>query len=184
MTAPVEIEVKLRVADHAAVSDALHVAGAVVVERVEEVNAFLDDGSLHASDRGLRVRTAWVTPSDGGPPMRRATLTYKGPKRPGPFKQRVELESGLDRPDAAAALLKELGFAEVLRFLKQRTRWRLMGCTVELDTVEELGDAGNFVEVEGPTVQAIQAVRTRLGLDDAPEEPRSYAALVAEARGG
>ena len=77
-------------------------------------------------------------------------------------------------------LLTSIGFVEVLRFAKRRESWRLAGCRVELD---ELPKLGCFVEIEGPSEEAIQAVREQLGLVDSESVTRGYPELLSAACG-
>ena len=170
---PLEIEIKLRVADHDLVRDRLRAAGAERVGVVTETNRFFDDGSLAAGGCGLRVRT------NAGDAGQRHVVTFKGPRQPGELKIREEIEFDTNDAAATAAVLEKLGLSPALSFAKTRETWRLGGCTVELDDLPELG---RFTEIEGPTEAAVLAVRSTLGLDDAAVEPEGYATLIARRR--
>ncbi len=171
----VELEAKLAVDSHDEVRVRLPAVGADRMGFVLETNAIFDSASrsLLANDEGLRVRGLDVI--DG--PARPATLTYKGPKRPGPLKQREEIEVSISDAQAARSLLVALGFVEALTFQKRRETWALDECHIELD---ELPHLGHFVEVEGPDGDAVHGVLERLGLSDRPIIKTSYIALLID----
>ena len=171
----VEIEAKMKLADREAMIQRLKSAGGSVVEELFETNVFFDtpDGSLRNSDSGLRVRSE-VNVNE--PEASRVVITHKGPRLPGPIKQRAETEMDVLDPDDAAALFEALGFAEQIRFEKRRQRWRLDDCTIELD---ELPEIGRFIEIEGPGEEPVMAVRRKLGLADEPMIREGYASMVA-----
>ncbi|RIK62839.1 MAG: hypothetical protein DCC65_16970 [Planctomycetota bacterium] len=198
----VELECKLAVADHESVRERLRASGAVRLCCVLERNRLFDDErkSLLAAGCGLRVRDIRVL--DGDPAAAPATLTFKGPVLPGPFKRREEIEMPIGDADAMARLLEALGYRPWIAFEKRRESWRLPGdvpgaeaagdsraaepaasggCVVELD---ELPRLGCFVEVEGPTHDAIRRALFALGLDPAGCIRQGYPALVAECAGG
>jgi len=172
---PLEIEVKFRVDSHDGVRAKLARLGAARVGAVLEANHIFDkaDRSLSAADCGLRVRT--MTAFDGGP--RTATLTFKGPRQPGPFKAREEIETAIGDADAAGAILTSLGFVEAVSYEKRRETWRLGDCEIELD---ELPHLGRYVEIEGPDETAVRAARESLGLRDAASIRETYIALVVQ----
>lgn len=170
---PVELEAKIPVDTHQPVQDALRAAGAIYRGRVLEVNHLLDrdDYSLRNEGCGLRVRT--VTVEDGNDPG--ATMTFKGPKRDGPFKQREEHETKVGDALAALAILRTLGYTRELVFEKRRETWQLGDCTIELDELPELG---RFVEIEGPSEEAITMLLAKLGLDASHSIAESYVGLL------
>ena len=142
---------------------------------VLETDHFFDtsDRRLYQTDCGLRVRQWRSLAADGGSG---ATLTFKGPRQAGELKIREELETALDSPVAISATLEHLGFSEHIRYEKRREIWRLDDCEVTLD---ELPQLGWFVEIEGPTVRAVDTIRTRLNLGDCPLVSETYVHLVA-----
>lgn len=172
---PVELEAKIRVDDHAPIRDALRTAGANYLGRVLEINHLLDrdDCSLRDTGCGLRVRSIVVL--DGTGPG--ATMTFKGPKQAGAFKQREEHETPIADADAALAILRGLGHTRELVFEKRRETWQLADCTVELDEIPVLG---SFVEVEGPSAEAIQDVLEALQLNANDNINDSYVAMLAD----
>lgn len=170
---PVEIEAKMAVSSLDPVRARLQEAGATHVSDVMELNTFFDteDRSLLAADEGLRLRVNRA--STGG--MERNILTYKGPRQHGPLKSRDELEVEVTSAPDAAALLERLGFLRMLSFEKKRQSWKLADCKVELD---ELPHLGSYVEIEGPTQDAVMKTRQLLKLDDRPIVKASYIALL------
>lgn len=172
---PVELECKVRVSSLAEVRETLRAAGAEYLGRGLETNRLFDreDSALRDSGCGLRIRS--VTAEDG--PSILATLTFKGPRQPGPFKCREELEVTLGDPAAMAAILRSLGYGERILFEKRRETWLLASCRVELD---ELPVLGTFVEIEGPDGATIQQVRQQIGLADQEALSQSYVSMVAE----
>jgi len=175
---PIELEIKLRVADHDAVRRALEARGARFVSCVMETNYILDDaaGSLRQRGEGLRVRVNQTVRGEAQPP----TLTFKGPRQPSAMKRREERETIIGDPDATLAILKSLGLTPVIQYEKQRESWIVDDCRVELDHVERLG---SFVEIEGPTEHSIEAVRVAIELSTAESIRKSYVRMVAELSG-
>jgi adenylate cyclase class 2 len=174
---PLEIEAKMKVDDLAALRRRLAAAGAKRAGEYLETNTFYDTpgASLRRAGRGLRLRAN----RDVRTGRTTHIVTFKGPRRAGPLKKRMELEFAVDDPAAFARVLKELGFVVSIRFRKRRQSWKLRGCSVDLDQLPSLGC---FVEIEGPGDRQIMRVRTILGLADRPLIVQSYAALMARRR--
>lgn len=172
---PVEIEAKFKVDSHDAIRAALPETGAERLGRVLETNHIFDNKTrtLLSSGQGLRVRHCRAEDGDDPP----ATLTYKGPRQPGPMKTREEIEVRLDDPAAGRMLLERLGFVEAVRFEKRRESWRLGDCRIELDEVPHLGC---YVEIEGPDESAICRAQEKLGLGKCEIIRASYIALLVE----
>ncbi len=168
----IEIEAKVRADDLTVVVARLQELDAEHVGGMREVNIFLDSAErrLNTADRGLRVRT--IDHADG---RRGTAVTYKGPRKPGKLKARREIEFAVDDVDATIALFAELGYREVIRFEKRRTRYRLDGCVIELDRLPYLG---TFVEIEGPGDKAVVAAQLKLGLGEHPLIKSSYVAML------
>lgn len=172
----IEIEAKMRLADPAALESRLNdVAGEPIAEMVES-DVFLDtaDKRLHARDCGLRVREEAHLFGDSPD---RARITYKGRREAGPIKRREELELGITSVDTAVLLLERLGYHVQIRFQKHRRRWHLNDCYIEVD---ELPHIGSFVEIEGPSEEAVMAVRETLGLGEVPLLQQPYVAMLEE----
>ena len=168
-----EIEAKFRVASHEPVRERLMAEGARFLERVREQNEILDgpDAELQRRGCGLRIREK----IDENGKSVGATVTYKGPRRPGPLKSREEVEIHIDDAAAARRIFAGLGFNAVLSYEKRRESWRVDDCRVELDEPPHIG---LFVEIEGPGEAAIRAVQEKLGLKSDDIEPESYVAML------
>lgn len=174
---PTELESKMKVDSHQTTRDRLRDAGAVYVGNVLETNRILDrpDGHLLRTGCGLRIRRIRIL--EGAGP--RDSITFKGVKIPGKFKQREEHETQIDDADALSAILAALGYSDKIVFEKRRESWRLNTCTVELD---ELPQLGFFVEVEGPSESEVESTLIRLGLSDQQSITDSYVALLMAGR--
>lgn len=182
----IEIEIKLRLADPAAMREQLSVVGASPLGAVLENNTYFDapDARLRRSDCGLRIRTmrpvGGTVKSKTGPshaaPLR-AVLTYKGPRRDGELKVRTEEEMTIGSPDTAQAILAALDYYPTLSFQKRRESFRLGEARIELD---ELPALGFFLEIEADDEETVQTARKALGLDDEPTITKNYIEMVAE----
>ncbi len=174
-----EIELKVAVASHSEVLDALRAAGAEEAGTCVQTDRFFDtpDRSLLHGDRGLRIRRT-ETPADApsGAGEAGTLVTFKGPRRsPEGLKVRSEYETAIDDGQTLARIFEACGLEAMLTIQKRRRTWRLGGCAVELD---ELPVIGLFVEIEGPDEAAVEAVRERLGLGGEPITD-SYVAMIA-----
>lgn len=171
----IEIEAKFRISDPEAIREKLLSAGAEATGTVMEDNTYFDtpDASLHRNDCGLRIRT--VKPTNGG--AERSVLTYKGPRREGELKIRVEEEIAIDSPDTAHAILSALGYQATVSFQKRRESFGLGDARIELD---ELPDLGFFLEIEADDEETVQTTRKTLGLKNAPTVTQTYAEIVAD----
>ena len=174
-TVNLEIEAKYRVESHDLIRDRLVAMGAEPLGTVVETNEILDsaDGSLRRRGCGVRVRAT----IDEETRERSATMTFKGPVRPGPFKSREEQEIEVSDADTAVLLLRGLGFVRMLWYQKRRESWRLDNCRIELDEPPQIG---LFVEIEVPGEAAISAVAKKLGLSGAVHEKASYVRMLLE----
>ena len=169
-----EIEAKFRIANPGPLRARLQELEAQPLSCVLETNHLFDtsDRRLYQTDCGLRVRQWRSLAADGGSG---ATLTFKGPRQAGELKIREEYEAEFNDPDAISTILEHLGFSEHIRYEKRRETWRLDDGEVTLD---ELPRLGWFTEIEGPTVRAVEAIRTRLNLGDCPLVQETYVHLV------
>ena len=169
-----EIEAKLKIDSHELVRQRLAELSATFVSHVLETNVIYDsaDGLLRASGRALRVRHCETLK---GQPVA-STLTFKGPRQPGPFKSRPEVETVIEDPPAAETILVELGYVVRLRFQKRRETWKLNRCTIALD---ELPYLGLFVEIEGPDADVVTQLQQQLKLGDTPHTESSYPSMLA-----
>jgi adenylate cyclase class 2 len=174
-----EVEIKFRLRERTEPERRLRALGATYAGTVLEQNTLFDseDRALAREDRALRIRTAR---SIEDPMASRSTLTWKGPRSPGPLKDREEHETEIASADALRAILAALGLRPVLAFEKQRSTWHLGEAEVVIDEIEGLG---TFLEIEAerPAIEAaIRALALRDPALGAEVEQRSYPELLRE----
>jgi adenylate cyclase class 2 len=165
-----ETEAKFYVRNLAAIQARLEKMGARLIQpRVLETNLRFDlpDGSLVRRFEVLRLR------QDSA-----ARLTYKGPaERIEGIQSRPEIEVEVGDFETARRLLESLGYQVVAVYEKYRQVYSLElkhgGLRVFLDELPY----GDFVEIEGATVEAIFTASKQLGLDLKAAIPASYLAL-------
>jgi adenylate cyclase class 2 len=171
----IEIEAKIKVDSLEPIAERLKEAGGKFEGELSQRDTYFNDtkGSLTKSGSGLRLRREV---SDDG---EKTVMTFKGPKKKGPFKSRQEIEVGLgeDGFSGMVDLLGGIGFEQVLVFEKKRNLWLLDGCQVCLDEVPLLG---NFVEVEGPDEHVIAEVLSKIQLYGLEHINKGYAKLMRE----
>ena len=145
-----ELELKARVDDPAALEAALVRGGAELVFRGEMRDRRFDrDGILERRDEVLRLRTYRGTTSYG-------VLAWKGPvsvKRG--YKRREERETRLEDPDAALAILEQLGYEVVMRIDRTIAEYRLAQAAVRIEWYPAMDV---LVEVEGEPRAIEQAI--------------------------
>ena len=117
-----EIEAKIKVEQLTGYADRLEQLHASFDGQVVQRDHFFDrpDRSLRTSDSGLRVRQ--VTSDSAG---QDALICFKGPRQPGQYKSRQEIEFSVSSASSAKELLTGLGFEVTLIFEKRRRLWRL-----------------------------------------------------------
>src|SRR5882672_2103529 len=171
---PIEIEAKMKVEGFEAVLAALREHHSKALGEHIETDAFFDtpDRALLAADKGLRLRVA----VDVNTKHSEALLTHKGPVGHGALKKRQEIQTIVADPQAMARLLEQLEFMQWLRYQKRRQSWQLDNCRVELDEIPHLG---KFVEIEGPSDEAVMKVREKLGLAGLTLLKASYVAMLS-----
>lgn len=166
-----EIEVKLFQPDLAIVAQRLEQLGAALTApRIYERNVRFDtvDSALARADEVLRLRQDT-----------RIRLTFKGAAEAAPntaqngIRARFEAELEVSDFDQMALILGRLGYHPVMIYEKYRTTYLIDGVEVVLDEMPY----GNFVELEGESVEAIEAVITRLDLHETPRYSASYVLL-------
>jgi len=169
-----EIEIKFAVKDIKAVTERLRKLGfRIAVGRHREKNYLFDDasGNLRHAGKLLRVRQ---TPSS-------QTLTYKGPISTGSkLKHREEIECRIEQAEIVIRILEEVGFKVRTEYSKYRTVFEKDRFNISLDETE----AGNFLEVEGPSDEEITKLGERLGYSERDFVRRTYAELIGETRSG
>jgi len=166
-----EIEIKVHVKDLGQLEERLVALGAEMLHpRQHEINLRFDraDRSLSKQAQVLRLRQD-----------NQARLTYKGP---GIAQQgvriRQEIEFTVSDFDAARLFLEALGFEVYTGYEKYRTTYRYDQCEIVLDEMPY----GYFYEIEGPDVETIREVNTRLGLRWDAEVALSYTELFQQLR--
>jgi len=148
-----EIEAKFYVSDLDKIkSRFLSLEAHLIQERVLETNIRFDlpDGGLRSEGRVLRLRQDTET-----------RLTYKGP---GTNEQgilsRTEIEFTVEDFEKAKQFIEALGYQKLVYYEKYRTTYDLDGCHIMLDELPY----GNFVEIEGEGVEAVQLIASKLNL--------------------
>ncbi|HYR42065.1 MAG TPA: class IV adenylate cyclase [Terriglobia bacterium] len=168
-----EIEIKFAVKDMKAIAEKLRKMGfRVAVGRHPEKNYLFDDSaeSLQKAGKLLRVRK---TPSG-------QTVTYKGPiSAASKLKHREEIECRIEDADVLIRILQEAGFRIRTEYSKYRTVFEKEGFNISLDETE----AGNYLEVEGPSDEEITKLGEKLGYSEKDFVRRTYAELIGEKRG-
>ena len=168
-----EIEIKFVVKDTKTVTEKLRKLGfRISVGRHRELNYLFDDGSgsLQTAGKLLRVRK---TPSS-------QTLTFKGPiLATSKLKHREEIECRIESAETTIRILQEVGFKVRTEYSKYRTVFEKEGFNVSLDETE----AGNYLEVEGPSDEEITELGTKLGYSEQDFVRRTYAELIRDKRG-
>ncbi len=173
-----EIEAKFYVQDLPAIEEGLRGLGCKLVEpRVFERNLRFDnpDGSLTLERRVLRLRQ----PAPSGYPEGSGVLTYKSPMLPGQeVSVRQEIEVVVSDLVTAQHLLEALGYRVTVMYEKWRTTYRMGPVEVVLDELPY----GNFVEIEGHSLEEIRSAARQLDLAWKARIPNSYLGLFEQLR--
>ena len=177
-----EIEAKFYVRDLERIATRLHELKARLIQpRLLETNLRFDlpDSRLRSEGRVLRLRRDTE-----------ARLTYKdsGKNERGAL-QRTEIEFTVGNFEKAQRFLEALGYQKLFEYEKYRTTYLLesgsklpevheqahglQSCHIMLDELPY----GNFVEIEGEPVSAIQRVAEEMALDWSTAIPASYSVL-------
>ena len=167
----IEIEAKIRVESLEPVRERLAGLGVKCAGTVYQRDIYFDSAGneMKRGDRALRLRIEKTEAKQ------KIKLTYKGPRQGGAFKNRVEIEFGVDDERAAGELLNELGYRQGVIVEKTREVYRFGDCEIGLDS---LSGVGLFVEIEGASEEAIHAVQKTLGLAEFAHTSESYASMV------
>jgi adenylate cyclase class IV len=167
-----EIEIKLPVADLAALIRHLQRLGAVSLGRVFEKNTLYDTPESDLRRGGSLLRLRVETPAGSTfvlPGLPSAVLTFKAPPASAllgggravvrsRYKERLERELTIPQPSRWNQILTSLGFRPGFCYSKYRTSFRLPGLHVDLDETP----VGTFLELEG-IPKAIERVAGVLG---------------------
>ena len=166
-----ETEAKFYVTDLERMAARLKGLNAPLVQaRVLETNFRFDlpDGSLSSNGRVLRLRHDT-----------QARLTYKGAgQNKSGVLDRQEIEFIVEDDQKARQFLEALGYRKSMYYEKYRTTYELKDALIMLDELPY----GSFLEIEGETVEQIQALSEKLHLDWNAAIPSSYTALFENLR--
>ena|SRR5215475_11776649 len=167
-----EIEIKFVVKNTKTMIEKLRKLGfRVATARHLEKNYLLDDvsGNLLKTGKLLRIRK---TASN-------QTVTYKGPiLATSKLKHREEIECRIEQADVLLRILEEVGYKVRTEYSKCRTVFEKDGFSISLDETE----AGNYLEVEGPSDEEITKLGEKLGYSEQDFVRRTYAELIGERR--
>ncbi|PWB70072.1 MAG: class IV adenylate cyclase [Anaerolineales bacterium] len=147
----------------------------LIQDRVLETNIRFDlpDGGLRSEGRVLRLRQDTE-----------ARLTYKSAStNEQGVLSRTEIEFAVEDHDKARQFLEALGYRKLVYYEKYRMTYELRQTSGVLTHVmlDEL-PYGNFVEIEGESVESIRAVAKALQLNWEAAVPTSYHALFERLR--
>jgi predicted adenylyl cyclase CyaB len=167
-----EIEIKFPVKETKTITEKLRKLGfRISVGRHRERNLLFDEPSDRLLRQGklLRVRQ---TPSG-------QTVTFKGPiSTASKLKHREEIECRVEDAETLMRILTEVGFTVRTEYSKYRTVFEKPGFNISLDETE----AGNYIEVEGPSDEEITRLGEKLGYSERDFIRRTYAEMIAERR--
>jgi len=163
---PIEIEKKYRLTEkqREEVRARLPEIGAKPEGEEFEINTLYTGDAIELGQAVLRLRRI----DD------RAVLTYK--ERVGTrtdIKEQLELETGLDNPDAIEFILEALGYYPALVYEKRRETWRLGATEIVVDELP----FGLFMEIEGEE-QSIRDIESKLAIKRLIVEQLTYPRLT------
>jgi len=168
-----EIEAKFYVLDLEKIkSRLLSLEARLIQERVLEINIRFDlpDGGLSSEGRVLRLRQDTDT-----------RLTYKGP---GSSEQgvlsRTEIEFSVGDFEKAIQFLEALEYQKIFYYEKYRTVYAVQISGVSIHVMLDELPYGNFVEIEGGSVEVVQEAAKQLNLKMDNAIPASYHMLFRD----
>ena len=148
--------------------------GGLIQERVLETNIRFDlpGARLRAEGRVLRLRRDTE-----------ARLTYKGAsENVEGVLSREEIEFVVEDFEKAKRFLEALGYQKLVYYEKYRTTYAMQSSEGFLYVMLDELPYGNFVEVEGGTVESIRAITNQLRLNWEVAIATSYTTLFDRAR--
>ncbi len=166
-----EVEIKFRVADAAALSARLPTLGfQLQTPRTFEHNRLFDtpERALRSKGQTLRIRQYGEA----------CVVTHKAPLPNGvdvPHQQRLETETTVADGEALATVFASLGYQVTFVYEKWRTEYSAAHGHLVLDETP----LGTFVELEGPA-EWIDATAAQLGITPREYITASYARLFLE----
>lgn len=143
----------------------LEASGAEFVGREFEKNTIYSNDHLRETASIVRIRKT----------DQRSILTFKR-RIDNEFdvKQQIEHETQVSDPEAAAAIITELGLKPVLVYEKYRDTWKFRSVEIVLDELP----FGDYMEIEG-SITAIKEAEILLGIEDLETEHETYPRLTA-----
>ncbi|MEV7433222.1 class IV adenylate cyclase [Streptomyces griseoviridis] len=183
----IEAELKARVNSPESVTRRLEKRAEARVEVYRDTYYDRSDGSLEAADQELRVRTVH------GADETRTLLTFKDATVDEASGSKPEHETEVADADAAHAILRGLGYVEVIAFEKRCRNYefeargrRLLATLVRVPEID-----GTFIELEtivdendmAPALDDVRAVLADLGIDAGDLTTETYTGAVAAQRG-
>ena len=166
-----ETEAKFYVLDLGRVESRLRELEArLIQERILETNLRFDlpGAPLLAEGRVLRLRRDMSVKFT----YKSASTSEQG------VLSREEIEFGVEDFEKAKRFLEALGYQKLVYYEKYRTTYELNDMLIMLDELPY----GNFVEIEGATVDAIHAIADQLNLEWNSAIATSYNALFDRVR--
>lgn len=158
-----ETEVKFYVTDLKEIEARIRGMGARLIQpRIFESNLRFDlpDGSFLRDGKALRLRQDEA-----------ARITFKGPAQYSEgVRSRPEFETTLGDFETGRKILEALGYVIVATYEKYRRTYELGELHIMLDELPY----GDFVEIEGSDIKALQSAASQLGLDFSAAVPLSY----------
>lgn len=137
-----EVELKARLNEAQPIEELLREKGFTVTKEVYERDCYFNapDRNFALTDEALRLRHVTKVSGENS-----VLLTYKGPKRGGGIKSRVEHEAQLNDPETIETILLALGYKRIFEVKKKRLYYINGETTATVDYVEDLG---KFIEIE------------------------------------
>lgn len=147
-----EYEAKFLGVDVDALRDRLKSAGAEQVFPETMFTRLIFENDAVQGEQWLRLR------DEGG----KTTLALKEVTDASHINGTTEIEVEVDDLEKTAELLKALGLRQVRYQQNYREEWQLDGVTYDLDTWPDLP---TFLEIEGPSEQAVREAAAAFGFD-------------------
>jgi adenylate cyclase class 2 len=154
--------------------------------RLEQLNARLIQGRVLESNIRFDLPGAPLRAEGRVLRLRRDTttrLTYKGASaNEQGVLSREEIEFEVEDFEKAKRFLEALGYQKLVYYEKYRTTYILQPLRGSFHVMLDELPYGNFVEIEGETVDAIRAIAEQLRLNWETAIPTSYHALFERVR--
>jgi len=146
-----------------------------------------DDGSFRINDEWLRVRR-YTQRDFPDKPKPTPVMTYKGPRREGDTKTRIEIQSCLENADTWLETIFDLNLIVQVRKYRRSATFKQGGVVVKIE-LDDVWTLGSYVEFEIAGVKEDRIMETEaiiksvagglLGKDAKPEQ-RGYAMILLD----